>query len=128
MGFGLCALVLGHSVIGQSNDLASKVNLFIETTPKGVASQYEYMRRLSYAVITFFREQLPPWMIKAGLDMDSLDRVRYLYFEVLARLTTSRDSTRDTTATFSTTRPVSASCTIAGQAAYVHQPSQSNTT
>ncbi|KAB5593255.1 60S ribosomal protein L6 [Ceratobasidium theobromae] len=74
MGFGLCALVLGHSVIGQSNDLASKVNLFIETTPKGVASQYEYMRRLSCAVITFFREQLPPWMIKAGLDMDSLDR------------------------------------------------------
>ncbi|KAF8760180.1 Glycoside hydrolase family 92 protein [Rhizoctonia solani] len=57
---------LGISVVGQpseADDLASKVNLFIGTTSKGVASGH-----------VFPGATIPHGMIKAGLDTDSPDR------------------------------------------------------
>ncbi|KAF8743056.1 Glycoside hydrolase family 92 protein, partial [Rhizoctonia solani] len=63
---GLYALVLVYPVVGrpsEADDLASKVNLFIGTTSKGVASGH-----------VFPGATIPHGMIKAGLDTDSPDR------------------------------------------------------
>ncbi|CAE6525000.1 unnamed protein product [Rhizoctonia solani] len=63
---GLYALTLVCPIIGQpseADDLASKVNLFIGTTSKGVASGH-----------VFPGATIPHGMIKAGLDTDSPDR------------------------------------------------------
>ncbi|CEL59327.1 putative glycosidase Rv0584 OS=Mycobacterium tuberculosis GN=Rv0584 PE=3 SV=1 [Rhizoctonia solani AG-1 IB] len=63
---GLYALALAYPIVGQpseADDLASKVNLFIGTTSKGVASGH-----------VFPGATIPHGMIKAGLDTDSPDR------------------------------------------------------
>ncbi|KAF8603565.1 glycoside hydrolase family 92 protein [Ceratobasidium sp. AG-I] len=61
--FRFClSLLLAGPVLGQ-DDLASKVNLFIGTTSKGVASGH-----------VFPGATIPHGMIKAGLDTDSPDR------------------------------------------------------
>ncbi|CAE6514924.1 unnamed protein product [Rhizoctonia solani] len=63
---GLYALTLVCPIVGkpsEADDLASKVNLFIGTTSKGVASGH-----------VFPGATIPHGMIKAGLDTDSPDR------------------------------------------------------
>ncbi|CAE6346972.1 unnamed protein product, partial [Rhizoctonia solani] len=63
---GLYTLALAYPIVGQpseADDLASKVNLFIGTTSKGVASGH-----------VFPGATIPHGMIKAGLDTDSPDR------------------------------------------------------
>ncbi|CUA70386.1 putative glycosidase Rv0584 [Rhizoctonia solani] len=65
-GIGLYALTVVCPILGQpsqADDLASKVNLFIGTTSKGVASGH-----------VFPGATIPHGMIKAGLDTDSPDR------------------------------------------------------
>ncbi|KAG8753287.1 hypothetical protein FRC12_011599 [Ceratobasidium sp. 428] len=69
-------VVGGLQVGGQAstvNDLASKVNLFIGTTSKGVASVV-ISCHLSAVLIEGLGATIPHGMIKAGMDTDSPDR------------------------------------------------------